>query len=68
MSYKDDEEFSGVEVDLDTEADAEELLIDEALDDPILEDDLVTDDDLLAVDEDEELEEFAGLDGSSTDY
>jgi hypothetical protein len=68
MSYKDDEEFSGAEVDIDTEADAEELLVDEALDDPLLEDDLVTDDDLLNIDEDEELEEFAGLDGSNADY
>ena len=61
MSYTDDEELEVEEID-------EDALDDADLDDPI-------DDDLLADEDEEEAEdlglageEFAGLDGSSTDY
>lgn len=63
MSYKDDEEVIGG-VDIEGE-EAEILISDDDLDDPLLvDDDLLIDDDLLATDDEEELEEFAGLDGS----
>jgi hypothetical protein len=66
MSYQDDEEvkvadFNGEEEGAD--ADVEDAL----LDDPILEDELLIEDDIIA-EEDELSEEFAGLDGSNTDY
>jgi hypothetical protein len=66
MSYKDDEEFSGAEIDVDMDVEEEEvddLLADDALDDPLLEDELLVEDDLLAEDE-EDLVDFAGIDGS----
>ena len=63
MSYKDDEEIVG---DVDINEDEVDLLAtDDDLDDPILaDDDLLGDDDILGDDDDDELEEFAGLDGS----
>lgn len=55
MSYSDDEELKIG--DIDTE---DELDLDAGLDDPLL------DDDLLAIEEDDDdLEGFAGLDGSA---
>lgn len=64
MSYKDDEELSGVEIKDDEE---DILLSPDDLNDP-LEDDLIVDDDLIAIEEEgDELEDFVGLDGSS-DY
>ncbi|HAE36429.1 MAG: hypothetical protein UR85_C0002G0053 [Candidatus Nomurabacteria bacterium GW2011_GWF2_35_66] len=63
MSYKDDEEIVG-DVDIN-EDDVDILAPDEDLDDPLLvDDDLLGDDDILGGDDEEELEEFAGLDGS----
>lgn len=64
MSYKDDEEPSGIEI----KDDEEDILISpDDLDDP-LDDDLIVDDDLIAIEEEgDELEDFVGLDGSS-DY
>ncbi|MFA6392756.1 MAG: hypothetical protein WCW54_01575 [Candidatus Paceibacterota bacterium] len=61
MSYKDDEELSGIEI----KDDEEDVLISpDDLDDP-LDDDLIVDDDLIAIEEeDDELEDFVGLDGS----
>ena len=64
MSYKDDEELNTAEVDINEE-DADILLSEDDLDDPLLvDDDLLDDDDLLSDEDDEDLEEFAGLDGS----
>jgi hypothetical protein len=62
MSYKDDEELVGVDI----KDDEEDILISpDDLDDP-LDDDILVDDDLIAIDDDEndELEDFVGLDGS----
>lgn len=61
MSYKDDEELNG-SVDIN-EDDADVLLSPEDLDEPI-DDDLLLDDELIPEEDDDELEEFAGLDGS----
>lgn len=62
MSYKDDEEILG-EVDI-SEDDVDILASDEDLDDPLLaDDDILGGEDILEED-DEELEELAGLDGS----
>ena len=62
MSYKDDEGLDGVEI---KEDEIDILISPEDLDDP-LEDDLLLDDDLVSIDgEEDELEEFVGLDGSS---
>lgn len=64
MSYKDDEEVIG---DVDINEDEVDLLAaDDDLDDPLLmDDDLLGDDDILGgEDDDDDLEEFAGLDGS----
>ena len=62
MSYQDDEEVKIGEFNSEEDADTEDAL----LDDPLLEDELVVEDDLLG--EDDIAEEFAGLDGSNTDY
>ena len=59
MSYKDDEEELGP---VDIKEDEIDILVSEDLDDPL--DDEILDDDLF-VDDDEDLEEFAGLDGST---
>ena len=62
MSYKDDEELVG-DVNINEE-EVDILDVEEDIDDPLLVDDeLLEDEDLLAEDE-EELDEFAGLDGS----
>lgn len=61
MSYKDDEEIVG---EVDINEDEVDILATEDIDDPLLvDDDLLVDDELLE-EEDEELEELAGLDGS----
>ena len=62
MSYKDDEELNG-EVDIN-EDDADVLLSPDDLDEPIDDDLLIEDDLLLEEEDDEELDDFAGLDGS----
>jgi hypothetical protein len=59
MSYKDDEEELGP---VDIKEDEIDILVTEDLDDP-LEDEILDDD--LFVDDEEDLEEFAGLDGST---
>jgi hypothetical protein len=61
MSYKDDEELGG-DVDIN-EDDTDALLSPDDLDEPV-DDDLLIDDELIVDEDDEELEEFAGLDGS----
>ncbi|MFA6354947.1 MAG: hypothetical protein WCW65_00775 [Candidatus Paceibacterota bacterium] len=62
MSYKDDEELVGADI---KEDEVDILISPDDLDDP-LEDDLLLDDDLVPLDvEEDELEEFVGLDGSS---
>lgn len=63
MSYKDDEELN-TEVDINEE-DADVLLSEDDLDDPIFSDDeLLEDEDLLDDEEEDDLDDFAGLDGS----
>jgi len=59
MSYKDDEEELGP---VDIKEDEIDILVPDDLDDPL--DDEILDDDLF-VDDEEDLEEFAGLDGST---
>lgn len=59
MSYKDDEEELGP---VDIKEDEIDILAPEDLDDPL--DDEILDDDLFTDDE-EDSEEFAGLDGST---
>lgn len=59
MSYKDDEEELGP---VDIKEDEIDILVSEDLDDPL--DDEILDDDLF-VDDEEDLEEFASLDGST---
>lgn len=59
MSYKDDEEELGP---VDIKEDEIDILVTEDLDDPL--DDEILDDDLF-VDDEEDLEEFASLDGST---
>lgn len=61
MSY-DDEELKIDDVNDEEENLDSELELDSDLDDPLL------DDDLLIEDDEDMPEEFAGLDGSSTDY
>ncbi len=58
MSYKDDEEELGP---VDIKEDEIDILVPEDLDDPL--EDEILDDDLFT--DDENLEEFAGLDGST---
>ena len=60
MSYKDDEEELGP---VDIKEDEIDILVSEDLDDPL--EDEILDDDLFVVDDEEDLEEFAGLDGST---
>lgn len=63
MSYKDDEELNG-EVDINEE-EIDLLDPEEDMDDSVLlDDDLLVDDDMLMDEEDEDMEDFAGLDGS----
>ena len=63
MSYKDDEEIN-TEVDIN-EDDVDILASDDDLDDPLLlDDDMLDDDELLDEEEEDDLSEFAGLDGS----
>ena len=63
MSYKDDEEVvPGIDL---GEEDEDVLLSPDDLDDSLIDDDLLLDDDLAGDEEDDELEDFAGLDGSS---
>ena len=59
MSYKDDEEFSGVDIGDEEEVEIDELISDDDIDSP-LEEEEVLDDDLTEEDE----EEFASIDGS----
>ena len=61
MSYKDDEELSP-EVDIN-EDELDDILPEDDIDDSLLDDDLLVDDELLDED-DEEIDDFAGLDGS----
>ena len=60
MSYKDDEEELGP---VDIKEDEIDILVSEDLDDPL--DDEILDDDLFIDDDEEESEEFVGLDGST---
>jgi hypothetical protein len=62
MSYKDDEELN-TEVDIN-EDEVDVLLSEEELDDPLIDDDILGDEDLLSEDDEDDMEEFAGLDGS----
>lgn len=62
MSYKDDEEISP-EIDIN-EDEVDILDTEEDLDDPLLVDDEILEDDLLLDEDEEEMEDFAGIDGS----